>query len=80
MHTQWHNQNCSITVYVQLLKSMSSHAVPSAPTAAAAPAAADGAKWKTKRQKGLDKLSISVHTKEIMRDKMEDFQINDGTC
>ena len=59
---------------------MSLHAAPSAPTAAAAPASAGGAKWKRKRPKCLDKLSIGVHTAVNVQDETSYFQINHDTC
>ena len=55
--------------------SMSSHAVPSAPTATAPPAAAGGAKPKRKRQKGIDTASVGVQTEEIVEEPTdEQFQ------
>ena len=55
--------------------SMSSHAVPSAPTAAVTPAAAGGVKLKRKRQKGIDSVSVGVQTEEIVEEPMdEEFQ------
>ena len=53
--------------------SMAKHARPSAPTEAAVPAAAGGPKWKRKRWKGSDTVSVTVQREKIVQRQMDEY-------
>ena len=53
--------------------SMAKHATPSAPTEAAAPAAAGGLKRKRKRRNGSETVYIAVQREKIVQRQMDEY-------